>query len=411
MKLDFTRAVRRRVIANLIVVLVGISFYFALLHLTAIRGFFSMVLNILRPFVYGFVFAFLLNNPVIFLDRLMSRHISNEKMRRALSVMLSMVLFFVLLGLLSAVLVPQLMDSILMLVKNIQDFIYNIEDYVGQWTSVLQNEYHIDATVYENLTKTWENILSMGSSLLLSGFQRLLGLTSQLTSWVLNFFVALIISVYLLMSKEQFFGQLRKILYAFFKKNTVRKILYVGRLTGTTFNGFINGKLIDSLIIGILAFICLSIMKMPYVLLISVIIGVTNIIPFFGPFIGAIPSTFIILIVDPLRALWFVVFILVLQQIDGNIIGPKILGNSTGLPAIWVMFAILVGGGLAGFVGMVAGVPTVAVVYTLFKAYVRKKLEEKSLPSDTTEYLSAETDPYQIGEEKQHATESIRTDS
>ena len=407
MKLDFTKAVRRRMLANLVVVLAGISFYFALLHLTAIRGFCGTVLNILQPFV----FAFLLNNPVIFFDRLLAKYMTNKKMRRGLAVFLVMVLVFVLLGLLAAVLIPQLMDSILMLIKNIQDFIYNMEYYVGEWASVLEEEYHIDTTLYENLTKTWENILGLGSSLLLSGFQRLLGLTGQVTSWVLNFFVALIISVYLLMSKERFFAQLRKTLYALFKRDTVKKMLYVARLTGSTFNGFINGKLIDSLIIGILAFVCLSIMKMPYALLISVIIGVTNIIPFFGPFIGAVPSTFIILIVDPLRALWFVIFILILQQIDGNIIGPKILGNTTGLPAIWVMFAILVGGGMAGFVGMIAGVPTVAVLYTLFKAYVRQKLEQKSLPGNTAEYLSAETDPYQIREEKQHATESVRTDS
>ena len=213
------------------------------------------------------------------------------------------------------------------------------------------------------------------------------------------------------MSKEHFFAQWRKTLYAFFKKETVENLLYVGRLTSSTFNGFINGKLIDSLIIGILAFICLSIMNMPYVLLVSVIIGVTNIIPFFGPFIGAIPSTFIILIVDPLQAVWFVIFILVLQQIDGNIIGPKILGSSTGLPAIWVMFAILVGGGLAGFAGMIAGVPTMAVIYTLFKAYVKQKLEQKELPSGTEEYLASDRSPYQVREEKQHATEPAGSDS
>ena len=322
-----------------------------------------------------------------------------------------MVLFFFIVGLLIAVLVPQLMESVVMLVKNIQDFASNLEVYIAELTRVLQQEYHLDPALYESLTKTGEDILGLGSALLLSGFQRLLGLTGQLTTWVLDFFVALIVSVYLLMSKEHFFAQWRKLLYAFLKKETVEKMLYVGRLTGNTFHGFINGKLIDSLIIGILAFICLTIMDMPYVLLVSVIIGVTNIIPFFGPFIGAIPSTFIILIVNPVQALWFVVFILILQQIDGNIIGPKILGSSTGLPAIWVMFAILVGGGLAGFVGMIAGVPAMAVIYTLFKNYVKQRLEQKALPSNTEDYLSSEMDPYQAKGAVNHASESAGSDS
>ena len=298
-----------------------------------------------------------------------------------------------------------------MLIKNIQDFATNLEGYVTTLMNMLQKEFHLNSSLYQNLADAWEKILALGSSLLLSGFQGILGLTGQVTTWLLDFFVALIVCVYLLMSKENFFAQIRKVLYAFFKKTTVDKILYVGNLTSVTFNGFIIGKLIDSLIIGILAFICLSILNMPYVLLVSVIIGVTNIIPFFGPFIGAIPSTFIILIVDPMQAVWFMVFILILQQIDGNIIGPKILGNTTGLPAIWVMFAILVGGGLAGFVGMIAGVPTMAVLYTLFRAYVKQRLEQKDLPSETEEYLASGVNPYQMKGEITNATGSVRSDS
>ena len=152
-------------------------------------------------------------------------------------------------------------------------------------------------------------------------------------------------------------------------------------------------------------------MKMPYVLLISVIIGVTNVVPFFGPFIGAIPSAFIIFIVNPIQAIWFLLFILILQQIDGNIIGPKILGGTTGLPAIWVMFAILVGGGLAGFAGMILGVPTVAVLYTLFKAYVRQRLEIKKLPLGTEDYVDGDKNPYLIKEEKKDERGTNQTNS
>ena len=411
MKLDFTRGTRNRMLANLLVVLAGLSFYFAMLNFDTISGFVTTVLDILRPFVYGFVLAFLLNSPVKHFDRVLGNRIKNKKLVRAISVAITMVLFFLVIGLLIAVLVPQLMESVVMLIKNIQDFATNLEGYVTTLMNMLQKEFHLNSSLYQNLADAWEKILALGSSLLLSGFQGILGLTGQVTTWVLDFFVALIVCVYLLMSKENFFAQIRKVLYAFFKKTTVDKILYVGNLTSVTFNGFIIGKLIDSLIIGILAFICLSILNMPYVLLVSVIIGVTNIIPFFGPFIGAIPSTFIILIVDPMQAVWFMVFILILQQIDGNIIGPKILGNTTGLPAIWVMFAILVGGGLAGFVGMIAGVPTMAVLYTLFRAYVKQRLEQKDLPSETEEYLASGVNPYQMKGDITNATESVRSDS
>lgn len=419
MKLDFSKEAINRLLANILVVIVGISFYFALLHLETIRNFTTAVLDILRPFVYGFAIAFLLNNPVKYFDRIMKPLIKKEKMRRALSVLLAMVIFAVFIGLLIAFLVPQLLDSTVTLVRNIQDFALNLDSYMEEWFSILNQQYHIDPTIYTKLMDAWESILSKGSSILLTVFQHLLGLTGQITSGVINFFVAVIISVYLLMSREQFFAQLRKVLYALFSKKTVEQMLYVGRLTSSTFNGFINGKLIDSLIIGILAFICLSVMKMPYVLLISVIIGVTNIVPFFGPFVGAIPSAFIILIVDPIQALWFLLFILILQQIDGNIIGPKILGGTTGLPAIWVMFAILVGGGMAGFVGMIVGVPAVAVLYTLFKAYIKQRLEGKTLPSATEAYAIVGVDPYQTetkldvtkAKEKDNEAESAKTDS
>lgn len=411
MKLEFSKEIRNRMLANICVVVVGVSFYFALLNFDVLRTVSHTVLDILRPFVYGFVIAFLLNNPVKYFDRILQRVIHNTKARRGLAVALVMVIFSVLLSILIAFLVPQLIDSAVTLVKNIQDFLMNLDQYIDTWFSVLESQYHIDPVLYTKITDAWDSILSKGSALLLAAFQYALGLTGQVTNGVMNFFIAVIISVYLLMSREHFFAQLRKVLYALFQKKTVEQMLYVGNLTNRTFNGFINGKLIDSLIIGILAFICLSIMKMPYVLLISVIIGVTNIVPFFGPFVGAIPSAFIIFIVDPIQAVWFGVFILILQQIDGNIIGPKILGGATGLPAIWVMFAILLGGGLAGFVGMIAGVPAMAVIYTLFKAYIKQRLEHKDLPSDTKEYGIAGKDPYQGKKEIQHEAESSGTDS
>ena len=202
-----------------------------------------------------------------------------------------------------------------------------------------------------------------------------------------NFLIGRIIALYLLMSKELFAGQGKKIIYALFEEDnanaTIRNIRFVHR----TFGGFISGKLVDSLIIGMICFIGMTLLNLPYPLLISLIIGITNIIPFFGPFIGAIPSIILILMVNPLQALYFGIFVFALQQFDGNILGPKILGDKTGLSSFWVIFAITLFGGYWGFVGMVVGVPLFAVLYAAWKAFINRSLQKKGLSTDTNEYL------------------------
>ncbi len=187
-------------------------------------------------------------------------------------------------------------------------------------------------------------------------------------------------------SKEKFGKQSKKIVYAVFKPSHANMILHLTLKSNEIFGGFIIGKLIDSAIIGVLCFIGLSLLNMPYALLVSVIVGVTNVIPFFGPYIGAIPSAVLIMLADPRKGLYFILFILVLQQIDGNIIGPKILGDSTGLSAFWVVFSILLGGGLFGFVGMILGVPTFAVIYYVINMLINHRLEVKKLPTETECY-------------------------
>ena len=220
-----------------------------------------------------------------------------------------------------------------------------------------------------------------------SSVPRIMSFAWQLGSGVVSVFVAVIVSVYMLLAKELFIAQARKILCAFLPKKTVHKLVSVSRTTHYMFGRFISGKIIDSTIIGILCFIGLSVMKMPNTVLVSFIVGVTNVIPYFGPFFGAIPSFFIISIVSPAQGVIFLVFILVLQQIDGNVIGPKILGDSTGLSAFWVLFSLLFFGNLFGVTGMVIGVPTFGVIYRLVKDAITNRLNRKGLSSDTTDYL------------------------
>ena len=198
------------------------------------------------------------------------------------------------------------------------------------------------------------------------------------------------ISIYVLFSKETFAGQGKKITFALFNTKTANQIIKDTRFISDTFIGFISGKIIDSIIIGFICFAGTSILKMPYALLISVIVGVTNVIPFFGPYLGAIPSTILILMVNPVKCIYFILFILVLQQLDGNFIGPKILGQSTGLSGFWVIFSITIFGGIMGVPGMIIGVPFFAVLYAMIKRLTNRLLLKRGLPSETNKYMNVD---------------------
>ena len=209
----------------------------------------------------------------------------------------------------------------------------------------------------------------------------------SLLSSIWNIVLGLIVSIYLLIDKEKFCALSRKITCALFNEEHSQVAIDLAHRTNDTFGKFLSGKIIDSAIIGILTFIILTIFKMPYTILISVIIGITNIIPFFGPFFGAIPSFVIIMFVSPVKALWFLLIILIIQQLDGNVIGPKILGDSIGISAFWILFALLVAGKILGLVGMIIGVPLFAIIYSIIKDITESKLRKKGLPTETSDYM------------------------
>lgn len=231
-------------------------------------------------------------------------------------------------------------------------------------------------------------------------------------SFFKNFLIGLIVAVYLLSGKEKFLSQMTRCTYALFGARWGNVITEYARYANQVFTGFISGKLLDSLIIFLISVVALNIMNMPYAMLVSVIIGVTNIIPFFGPFIGAIPSFIIILINSPIQSLYFLIFVLALQQFDGNILGPKILGNSTGLPSFWVLFAILLFGGLFGFVGMLIGVPVFAVLTHIFKDLLNRRLKQQHLPTETASYayldhIDGEGNPVQHKPKQEQEAEKL----
>jgi predicted PurR-regulated permease PerM len=278
-------------------------------------------------------------------------------------------------------------------------------DNLSKWvTTLLKDNPQLQETANLVLESSSEQLQTWLTNTLVPKAQELITtLSSSVIStfgFLFNFFIGIIVCVYVLNSADKLKRQAKMIVRAITSPKYSDKIFEITYEMDQCFGGFIRGKLLDSLIIGILCFICISFMEMPYPVLVSTIVGVTNIIPFFGPFIGAIPGTLLILTVDPMQALYFVIFIFILQQFDGNILGPTILGQSTGLGSIWVLFSILIFGDLFGFVGMVIGVPTFAVIYYLISKYVFKKLKERNMDDVVDDYRSRYPDKRIEREEK-----------
>ena len=378
-----------------LVILCGILIFFAVYRFAAVQKLTGLVMGILAPFIYGLVMAYLLCPVYNFTVRnvygMLTR--GGRKFPKALSVAKgvgTVVALAVLLTVVTGVLwmiIPGLIDSIVKII----DVLPESMSRLMEWADMkLQNfpvaQSRIDSWINhftENAIQfVTEKVLPEYTTIATSVSAGLIGVLNVLK----NFFIAIIICAYFLNSKDLFAAQSKKVIVAFFSEHTAKEILDGASFTNKTFGGFINGKIIDSLIIGLLCFVCMTIFGWEYTLLISCIVGITNIIPFFGPFIGAIPSGLLILLIDPLKALYFVLFILALQQFDGNILGPKILGDSTGLSSFWVMFAILLAGGLFGFVGMVVGVPLFAVLYSILSGLVCHSLRRRGMPEETQAY-------------------------
>ena len=340
---------------------------------------------VFQPFIIGFIIAYLINFILKFYeDRVFKKFIKgSKKSLRGVAVILSYLTASLIFYVFIQFVVPQLVESITGLVNDIPRYLYDMKVILEQTLNETDISPEYMTLINDKLTEITNWVLQLVTNLLpIIG-----GIVMAFASSVWNIILGIIISVYLLVDKEKFFALGKKVVVALFNDKHANIILNLANRTNLTFGKFIGGKIIDSAIIGVLTFIILTIFKMPYSLLISVIIGITNIIPFFGPFIGAIPSAIIILFISPIKAVWFGVIILVIQQIDGNIIGPKILGDSIGISAFWILFAILVAGKLFGLVGMIIGVPMFALIYSIVKDVIEIRLSKKGLPTDTTEYL------------------------
>ena len=397
-----------------LVIAASILLFFTIFHLDEVMEVLGLIGLILRPIFLGLVFAFLLL-PV-------HRHIKsfleaqgpqqeelNEKKKallNAASILLSLIFAFAILYILLDMVVPQVYMSIVGLIQAVPDYIQNAHDWIMAFLADNPEIQQAVVTYYNTLTGNLEAWLSSDILPNLESFNDTLtwlretvmpNITGVVTNvstvflqsilWLKDILIGIIVSVYLLARKDTFAAQTKKMVYSIFTPAHGDFIVEETRSAYKILSGFINGKLLDSFIIGCITLVCCNLFHFPYPALVAAIVGVTNIIPFFGPFIGAVPCALLILLVSPLQCLYFIIFILVLQQFDGNILGPKILGESTGLASFWVLFSIIFFGGLFGFAGMVLGVPFFAMVYSLIRRLVNYGLRRHHLPVSTELYM------------------------
>ena len=390
-KLKLNNKYLQQALMFLLIGVILIVAYYVVNHIPVIKNGFDKLNDILMPFYIGIVMAYLLcpiyNATVRLVYRRSKTRFKKQikcfRLARVCGTLAALALLIVVVAGLLMLVLPSLWESITGLVIAAPDMVSRAQEWIS--TNVDQNP-ELAAILQGKLANLSETLILWAQDKVLPGAEAIFSGVMGTLGTVLDIFVALIICVYILNSKELFAAQSRKLVLALFSEERAEKIFELGKLSNQTFGGFINGKIIDSAIIGVLCFIVLTIFKIPMTMLISVVVGVTNIIPFFGPFIGAIPSIIILLIIDPISSLKFAIIILVIQQLDGNIIGPKILGKTTKLASFWVMFAIIVGGGLFGFLGMILGVPVFALIYTYTSRGINAKLQSKELETDTFSY-------------------------
>ncbi len=377
---------KSKFITNFLTLAAAIALLFALLHLGEITSGISAFFSALEPLWVGMAFAYLLCPVASFFEEKLSHFKIMSRFARPLSVLITSLAVLAFFSLLCAVLLPQLITSVSELagslprlveaqLQRLQKFLASNNQFASKSTELIESA--------ENMLVTWikTNLLNTVYNIA----------TSVMTvgSAIINLLLSFIIMIYLLLDRERYINQCRKMFHTVSRNERFNEAVHdTLHQANKMFGGFISGKLIDSLIVGVICFVFMLILRMPYALIISVIVGVTNVIPMFGPFIGAIPSAFLLLLVSPKQCIIFLIFIIVLQQVDGNVIGPRIIGDSIGLSALYITIAILIFGSLFGFIGMIIGVPLFATVYYVVKRVAEYSLRKRGLPTETSAYGS-----------------------
>ncbi|MDY0234817.1 MAG: AI-2E family transporter [Gudongella sp.] len=372
---------------SFIVIALSIVFYLITSQLTMFTAQIHIFYQTMLPIIIGASMAYLFN---FILEKVEGKIITPAtkgkiklKKKRAISMLITYAIVFTLLYIFTLVLFPQLVTSVVKFVNEVTDNFDEISLMVTNFIARI----NLRPDYMEYVTEWWQGILEQAFEFL-KGLVPIIGnIVRILFSSIWNIVLGIVVSVYLLFEKEKFKAQIKKITYAVFSKKRADRTVELTKRADTIFGRFLSGKILDSLIIGILTYIVLITFGIPFPILVSFIIGITNIIPFFGPFIGGVPSFFIILIISPIKALWFILIIVVIQQIDGNIIGPKILGDSLGVSAFWILFSLLIAGKFLGLIGLIIGVPLFVFIYSIIKDNVETKLAKRGLPIETKHYI------------------------
>ncbi|MFI3237207.1 MAG: AI-2E family transporter [Lachnospiraceae bacterium] len=375
--------------------------YYILFYSDRLFLLWSSFIEVFTPIIFGCILAYIMlpilnwseNKIVIPLYKSLGKdHEKHKKHVRGFSLLITGIIFLLIIALLAALFISQIIPSVNEIITNFDTYANNITTYFNTLLAdnpTLQSNINNLFVKYSTEFDSWLNntVMPQVTSIIMSISMSVLYVL--VVFW--NFIIGFIISIYILASKEVFAGQGKKIIYSIYSIKRANNIIDDVRFVHKTFAGFIVGKVIDSIIIGIICIICTTLMGTPYATLVSIFVGVTNVIPFFGPFIGAVPSVILIFVVapmQPMNVVYFIIFILLLQQFDGNILGPKILGDSTGLSSIWVIISITVFGGFFGVPGMIIGVPTFAVIFSLIRRNVDRKLIDKNLPTDRETFIN-----------------------
>ncbi|MBQ2021520.1 MAG: AI-2E family transporter [Peptococcaceae bacterium] len=344
----------------------------------------GVALGLLKPFFIGFAIAFVLNIPyTVILDGLnrMDAKGKLKKVKNPIAIIGAYVLCIGIIVGIFAIIIPELGRSINSLISNSEEYMDNIQGFFI-WLSQFDFSWLAELDLNQILTSLKAELtafLNKSINALSAVFPQIFSMTASVISIVANFFIAMIVSIYLLVSKEDLCRQIKKLTYAFLPRSWADECVEIVRLSSQCFTNFVTGQLMEACILGLLCFVGMTIFRFEYAFLISMMIGVSAIIPVVGAFIGTVPGVLLLLFVEPMQAIWFVVFILVLQQIEGNLIYPKVVGESVGLPALWVLMGIVVGGGVGGVLGMLLGVPVFTIVYKLTSKITHDRLQKREI--------------------------------
>lgn len=370
---------KRKVRIGITVALFTILLYLGLQNLDILARAVGFVVRLFSPFLFGICFAFVLNILMRFFENRVFRRLNEknsskwQKIRRPFCLVLTILLFLGLVTALIWFLIPQLIQSVTTLGNNMSGYIESFQN----WLNVFLENFGVSADINEAITDFLAQFSDSIVNYITRSVPRILGTAMSITSGIVNVFMGFVISIYMLAAKESLTRNVKRVIYAFLPQKAADYLAHIYKLTNKRFVGFVSGQLTEAFILGALCFIGMNIFGMQYSLLISIIIGLTNIVPIIGPILGTIPGALIMLMIDPMKALWFVVFIIILQQFESNLIYPRVVGTSVGLPGLWVLFAVLIGGNLFGLPGVLLGVPVLSVLYVLLAESVIRRLQEK----------------------------------